>query len=170
MALVVEDGSIVPGANAYVDLASVRAYALARGIVLPVDDDECSVLVIKATDYLESKRCLYQGWRVTSLQDLSWPRSNIFIYGEDFPPNAIPGLLTNAQMALTVIANSGVDLLPLIDSSRFVTKEKVGPIATEYSDPAKYDLVGPVFTAVDAMLKPLFLHGCYPNSLTTIRV
>ena len=58
MTLIVETGSIVSGANTYVDLADVRAFASARGITVSTDDTTLEQQIIKAMDYVESKRNL----------------------------------------------------------------------------------------------------------------
>src|SRR5690606_40416418 len=54
--LIVEDGTIVAGANSFVTEAEIVAYALARGTNLPHTTDEeldaVAVLGIKAMDYL----------------------------------------------------------------------------------------------------------------------
>ena len=40
MALIVEDGSIVPGADSYINLVDARTFAAKYGLVLPTDDTE----------------------------------------------------------------------------------------------------------------------------------
>ena len=50
MALVIEDGSRVAGANSYVTLAEARAFASARGVTLSAVDATLEPFVIKAFD------------------------------------------------------------------------------------------------------------------------
>ena len=53
MALVVEDGSVVSGANSYITLADYRAWANARGISASDSDTVLERYVLRAMDYFE---------------------------------------------------------------------------------------------------------------------
>lgn len=168
--IVVEDGSGVAGANSYVSVADARTYAENRGITLPTDDDELAAMLIQASDYLEAQECRYQGDRTSSTQALAWPRTGVELNGDDFPPNAIPKSLIGAQVQLAIAINAGFDLQPNISPQDYVTREKVGPIETEYADPVAVGIM-PTFTAVNALLAPLF-GECAANkfALRTLRV
>ena len=72
MAIVVENGSVVSGANSYISLADFKLYAAARGITLPADATVEAYLV-KSTDYLESNRNRFVGTLTDRDQALSWP-------------------------------------------------------------------------------------------------
>lgn len=48
--IIVENGSGIADANAYVDVDAVRDYAEARGVELSDDDDEIAAMIIKAND------------------------------------------------------------------------------------------------------------------------
>ena len=45
MALTIEDGSGVAGANSYIDVAAARTYAAARGLTLPAADGDVEALL-----------------------------------------------------------------------------------------------------------------------------
>lgn len=170
ISIVVEDGSKVPGANSYVSVADARTYAANRGIELPSEDDELAAMLIRSTDYLEAQACRFQGRRASSSQSLEWPRVGVVLGCDEVPSNVIPKSLVGAQVQLAIAINDGFDLQPNISPQDYVTREKVGPIETEYADPTKVGIM-PTFTAVNALLAPLF-GECAANkfALRTIRV
>lgn len=103
MALVVEDGTGVEGANSYLTVAELRAFAGDRGLTLPTDS-EVEKLLVKATDYLELKS--YIGDRASDNQGLSWPRTqttNPYWQYNDL----IPTKLKTAQSLLAIEAMNG---------------------------------------------------------------
>lgn len=113
MTLIVEDGSIVAGANSYVTRQEVQDYADLRGIDYPCGT-ELDQNIILANDYLQS-RC-YQGEQVDpSTQPLLWPRKYVYIYNQEVASDSIPQQLKNAQIELalaqtnTDVMNNGVD-------------------------------------------------------------
>lgn len=168
MALIIEDGSIVANANSYVNLATARAYATARGADLPTDDTAAEILLIKAMDYLESKRAEYQGRKTSTTQSLQWPRYGVRIDGISFSSSAIPSELTSAQIQLSMEANTGTDLMPT-RSSGFITKDVTGPLETEYSEKVGISIT-PRISAVDALLQPLFNVPGRGAALRSLRV
>lgn len=153
--IVVEDGTGVANANSYVTLAEARAYAEQRGIALSSDDDELGALLVKATDYLESRECDYQGKKTNCAQPLAWPRDCVVLCCEDLADNVIPAQLKNAQIALVIAQHSGVVLLPNVAPTDYVIEEKVGPITTKYADPASVGIATQM-PGVEALLQPLF--------------
>lgn len=168
MSIIIEDGSIVAGANSYASLAEARAYATARGKTLPADDTALSALLITSVDYLEAQRARYQGSKVSAEQWLQFPREGVYIDGVPLEATAIPAILKQAQIRLAIEVNSGVDLMPT-RSGPFIKKEEVGPIVTEYSEKVGVS-VEPEMTAVEALLAPLFGPRSVGMFLTTIRV
>jgi len=146
MALIVEDGTGVANANSYADLATVRAYALARGVTLSTDDTKLEANVIRTMDYLDTKGL--------GLLSLSFPLD------DDTLCNSVPlaetlARLSRAQGELCVEQHNGVDLAPT-RTDAFVTEETVGPITTKYSatnggGPG----TEPDMLNVDSLLKPL---------------
>lgn len=170
ISIIVEDGTGVANANSYVSVEDARAYASARGTELPSDADEVASMLIRASDYLEAQECRYQGKRVSPSQALAWPRTGVFLNCDAVPPNVIPKSLIGAQVQLAMAINAGFDLQPNISPQDYVTREKVGPIETEYADPTKVGIM-PTFGAANALLAPLF-GECAANkfALRTIRV
>ncbi len=126
MTLVVEDGSIISGADSYISTADFTAYAAARSYTLIAGAE---TLLIQAMDYLESLK--YKGVKSTISQPLQWPRINVYIDGYYFPSNEIPQDLIDAQceVAMAIDAGNG----PLADVARQTIREKVGPLDVEYA-------------------------------------
>ena len=149
MALIIEDGSGVVGANSYNSVQEIRDYAAARGIMLPTEDTDVEVLAVQATDYLETFRSDYQGKKTEVTQDLQWPRTGVVIEDYDVPSNEIPKLLKHAHAQATGEAYSQ-DLLP--NKAQVAKKEKVDVIEVEYQETST-STVG--FPKVDALLEPL---------------
>jgi len=167
MALIIEDGSIVAGANSYVSLAEARAYATARNKSIPTDDTSLESLLILAMDYLEAQRARFEGSKVSAEQELQYPREGVIVDGIELASTVIPSILKQAQIRLAMEASGGVDLMPT-RSGAFVKKETVGPIETEYSEKIGISL-DPEMSAVDALLAPLFAPRSVGMFLTTFR-
>ena len=167
MALVIEDGTGLGNANSYVDAATARDYASARGVSLPAADADVEKLLVQAMDYLEAQRARYQGtktWPVgtaehPAAQALQWPRTGVIIdCSYTLPDNVIPTELKSAQCQLAMEVFAGNELMPSTDG-KVVKREKVDVIETEYMTGQDMGTAGtprPSFPAVDALLEPLF--------------
>lgn len=133
MALTIEDGTRVAGANSFATVAEARAYATERGLTLPATDPAVEQLLIRACDYLQSLEDRYKGARVDSTQALAWPRQAVYMFGdlEPLADTAIPSYLKAAQCQLAVDLNT-TELMPL-GASREVLSETVGPLSTTYA-------------------------------------
>lgn len=169
MALTIETGAGVPGADSYVTLSEARAFASSRGVTLPTVDGELEVLLRKATDYLESLTGSYKGSRTNASQPLQWPRTGVYLYAEDtaaLAGNVIPDALKKAQSQLAIEAKTA-DLAPT-STGRAVRLKTIGPITTEY-EPGQSATGTPTFPKVDTFLGPLRNQSA-GSSLTSIRV
>lgn len=149
MSLIVEDGSGVEGANSYNTIEEIRAYASARGIELPPDDPDVSVLGIQATDYLESKRDKYKGKRTTPTQELQWPRTGVVIDDTEVAEDEIPSLLKKAHAQASCEAYE-TDLIP--NQTQRAKREKVDVIEVEYEEGTAHP---GWFPKVESLLAPL---------------
>lgn len=166
MPLTVETGANVENANSYNSISDIREYAAVRGFSLPSSDSELEPLSFQAMDYLESKRDRFQGYKSNANQALQFPRLGMIIDGQEFPGNAIPKELKQAQCRLIVELHKGVDIMPTREGAQ-VKREKVGAIETEYSE--RVGSVEPTLTAVDALLSPLFKSSFVGMSLQSVR-
>jgi len=157
MSLIVEDGSIVSGAESYVTVAFCDDYFSKRS---PANNTTWSALTTAskeaalrdATDYmLQAYRYHWLGRRVNTLQFLDWPRVGVVI--EDFvggqsrnglgsygifqvPFNIVPLEVQKACAELALRASIAL-LNP--DLTQNITEKTVGPIQV------KYDVNSPQF-------------------------
>ncbi len=161
MALIVEDGSIVPGAESLVSVAEATAYHAARGSAAwaALASDELREQALRrATDYMGGVyRARWAGYRKQDDQPLDWPRYEVprrdvggYSYYSD---TAVPLEVRQACAALALRAASG-ELLA--DQGQMKKRVKVGPIETEYSE---YSPQSKRYPAIDTMLSPLFASG-----------
>ena len=166
MALIIEDGTTVANSNSYVTVAELRDYADARGITLSSDDSACEILLIKAADYIESKRDRFQGIKYEADQSMQWPRDGVFIDGFEVSDTEIPRELKYAQMQLACDSLT-TDIMPnrLVDTQGAVTKQKVGDLEVAYANPTS-PLSVPAFAKADALLAPLYKR----NGMMAVRV
>jgi len=146
MALIVEDGTGLADAEAYISAADADSYFAARGNAawdaLTTEAKEQNLRL--GCDYMEAvygpRWC---GQRKTSTQALSWPRVNACNIASDVVPAAVKR--ANAELAVRS-ATTGV---LLADQSAQVKQETVGPISVTYADGARQYVK---YSAVDASL------------------
>jgi len=170
MALIVEDGTGIAGANTYADLTDIRAYASDRGVTLSTDDVALEADVHKAMDHLEGLRARYQGWKTVATNALQFPRESVKIDCVALANDAIPVELINAECQLVIEQHNGVDLAPT-RTEAFIIEDTTGPLTTKYSDkhgggPGSV----PDMITVDNLLAPLFSTCGQSRALRTIRV
>lgn len=159
MALLIEDGNGVTGANSYVTLDQIKAFAVARGYVLPATDAAIEVLAVKAKDHLEAQRARYKGNKLYGLGFLQWPRSGVRVDGFEIAENVIPDELKNAQCQLCVDLQIADTVATAPNTAGLVVKrEKIDVLETEYFSPneAVPMATSAVMPKVDAFLEPLF--------------
>lgn len=155
MPLIIEDGSIVLGANSFVTVLECRAFADARGLELPTEDSDVEVLLIKSMDFIFSLESRFQGVREDFDQELPFPREDVFLFGADVS-GLIPKILKNAQCRIAFDASES-DLLAT-GSGQTIKKEGVGPLQVEYETGGTHGTTNPQvsLTAAMSILDPLF--------------
>lgn len=171
--LIVEDGSIVPDANSFVDEIAIVAYFKNRGIDLPSETDEeldaVATLSFVAMDYLAIQR--WKGFPVDPNQDTPWPRRDLGS-NPPFPDNQVPASVKEAQLSLIMIAYNGNELIPYLSGAGVILKDKIGPIETQYSE--KYGVSDdglPILPGVTALLEPWVLpdlKGMIPVMISSV--
>jgi hypothetical protein len=165
MALVVEDGTGLSTAEAYISVEDATTYFAARGNATwsgLASDTVREQLLRKAADYMEGAyRLRWKGVRNTETQALSWPRTDVVVDDFDLATDEVPTLVARANAELAVRAAAG-DLLG--DASAQVVQETVGPISVTYAPGARQ---GTAYKAVDAMLQPLLARGA--NTASVVR-
>jgi hypothetical protein len=164
MAIIVEDGTGLAGAESFVSVAGASAYHSARGNAAwaaLASDAIREQALRKATDYMEQVyRLRWAGSRVTTTQALSWPRIYVPIhdfsdgrYPAYYAQDEVPDVVANAcaELALRAASETLLD-----DETRAVLSEKVGPLYVTY-DPNSPQ--SKRFRAVDSMLRHLLVSN-----------
>jgi len=169
MALTIEDGTVVAGAESYVDADGADAYHAKRGNAAWIGEAAVKeAALLKAATYLDGEyRQRWKGYRVQPLvQSMEWPRSSVQIsegdsyfasYDHDgylgpicLPSNVIPQRLKDAQCELALRALSA-ELAP--DSTGRVKREKVDVLETEWFDGE--DSTSTTYRVVEQLLSDL---------------
>ena len=159
--IVVEDGTVVAGANSYVTEAELTTYAADRGITLTAATD---VLLIKAMDYIES--LAFIGDKHKESQPLQWPRDEVYIDRYYIERETIPKELKNGVYTAALAIDAELDPLRIIE--RATKREKVDVIEVEYMDSAASQTI--VRTISAALYKILRLGGHGSSAFRVVRV
>ena len=155
MALIVETGSIVAGAESYISTADATAYHSARGnaawAALATLQQE--IALRRATDYMGAAYgSRWAGCSVSSAQALDWPRFEV--YQPDgytcYPSTTVPELVRRACAELALRFAVSGDLAP--DIKPQAVSVKVGSIEKVYSQTASQKVR---YRAVDDLLAPV---------------
>lgn len=168
MPFVVETGSGSATANSYASVADADAYVALRQITGwdNLQDHHKEAALVKATDYIEATyRDAWQGYRVSSTQALSWPRSGVVVDTFPIAANVVPSAVLNACIEMALRSADGTVLIE--DQGQLVIREKVDVIETEYatySDPAQR------YPFVSKMLAPYLLSASGDSGFMQVRV
>lgn len=163
MALVLEDGTGLSTATAYIDVAFLKAFAEVEGLTLfPHNDTKLDFAIQRATRYLDT-RFTFVGYRKLTTQRLEWPRSGAY-YRDGRTADNVP---LEVQEACAFYAQRSLDARltpdPTYDDSgaRVLRKvERVGPITQDVQ--FGYGGQQPTFRAypeADRRLKELVING-----------
>ena len=165
MPLIIEDGSIVAGANSFVTVEQFVAYAKARNISIPVISSEREALLIRAVDYLFSKEQELKGSRVSPDQELMYPRKGVCANGFIVASDAIPSNLKNAQMELGMQAHTS-DLLISGTNQNLESFNVDGVYSESYHSGGSWEQVRT--ERADAYLNPLLNNNGSSNLMTRV--
>lgn len=156
MAITVEDGSGVAGANSYISIADAKAWASSRGLTFPTVDADVEKVLLSAMDYLESLRAQYSGSKSDPANPLQWPRQKATLDGVLILPTVIPTELKSAQVQLAYEAQT-TELQPT-GSGQEVASEQVDVLNVSYFKRG-LSTVQPQFNKALAFLQPLLKTG-----------
>jgi len=152
MTLIVENGTIVSGADSYVSVADYEAWATARGI--EYDSTLVESQILRAMDYIESLHFI--GQKSTKAQPLQFPRVGVVVDGYELDYDEIPVQLTKAVFESVKAESEGVSQLANID--RRTLREKVGEIEVQYAENSNsVTSVIAINRALYKLLAPAFL-------------
>ena len=157
MALTVEDGSLVTGADSYVSLLDAQQYATSRGIETPITE----ALLLRAADYVNAYRKVFKGTKLTPPhRDMQWPRKDVEIDNYDLPNNVIPECVIRAQIETAIEMGEGFDPLETI-SNKVITKEKIDVLEFTYDTGKESEggAEGFVFRKIRALLKAVIIES-----------
>ena len=154
MAIVVEDGTIVAGANSYVTLAEVRAYATLRGITVPAADGDLEKHLHRAMDWFESDD--FPSARLDATQELSFPRDVIVVDGIRYMEGAIPKLVKQIICEATCTSVT-IALQPQFAGSSLgqLKRKKVDVLEKEYFPSQGTSSYMPILAKLDALMEKL---------------
>jgi|SRR5210317_1526250 len=161
--LIVEDGSIVSGANTYVTVAEFTQFCSDRNITITSTYGDESELLIQAMDYFEQQP--FKGIKFIETQPLQFPRSDFYLDGYLTDSDAIPQLVKDAQITIAVSIMQGNDPLTTLDRS--VKREQIDVLEIEYMDNA-----GPsvIIRSISNIMRKLVVSSTMGSSFRTIRV
>lgn len=136
MAFTVEDGTVVDGANSYLDVEDADAIIAEAGYSstwAATDETVKETLLVRASLWLDAKHGKrYRGVRSTPSENrLAWPRTGA-TDDEDFPLVAVPLALRRAVALLASIFASSP---PEVETSREIGSASVGPLSVSF-DPS----------------------------------
>jgi len=153
MALVIEDGSVVTGANSYVTLAEFKTWADSRDISYNADDNVLEAQILRAMDYIE--RLYFIGNKANENQPLQWPRTEALIDGYYADATEIPKEVKIAVYEATVVEAAGYSELEV--QSRKTLRERVGDIEVQYADNSENRTITPALQyALNRIVQPAF--------------
>lgn len=171
MAISVEDGTGVPGADSYISVDDAGLYCTARGLTFAdgADADKEAALR-RATAALDAMyRSRFPGSKANGRsQSLEWPRTGAEdAEGEEISDDEVPVEVLNAvcEMAVRELAEPG-SMLPDLERGGQVRALKAGSVSIEYGANAE---ARTTFQLIDGLLSGLLGAQVYPFAGTAIR-
>ena len=168
MAFVVETGAGLSNSNSYASVAAADSYFADRGVTswAALTTTAKEQALIKGTDYLEQTyRESWKGYRVTSTQSLSWPRSEVIVDTFPVAANIVPSAIVKACVEMALRASDGEDLIA--DLGQQIIKEKVDVIETTY---AEFGSLSARYPAVNRLVLPYLYSSTSDGGFTQARV
>lgn len=118
----------------YVTVAEYQAYATSVGKTLPATEAEQTQQLLKASHFIDVNEQSFMGIRTERDQSYSFPRYGFVYKGYSYDSDEVPADVERCQMELALDINDGIDIFDR-EYSKQVTRETVGPITVEYTDP-----------------------------------
>jgi hypothetical protein len=166
--LVVEDGSGLPGANAYADIPWVEGYLVGEQAqaFAALTEPEKEAAIITATRYIDAVYS-WKGMRKSLEQGLSWPRVDVELEG--FAITGTPAALMRAVGEAVPLLLDNAGGLFSADNDRVVISEKVDTLAVTYAtskDGGKTAVTK--FQVLDSVLRGLYRLDAAANAGATV--
>ena len=134
MALVIESGGVVTGADSFATAAELVTYAENFGKTIPVEVPAQEALLRRAA--LQMDAMPWKGRAVNRDQALAWPRAEVKRQGWVLRLDEIPPQIKAGQMALAAEIHAD-DLVAPETKTGAVVSETVGPISTTFAVASK---------------------------------
>lgn len=161
--LIIEDGTIVTGAEVYISVADADTYLANYGkdsVWLTKTVLEREVLLRTSRLYMDTNYN-WKGKQATAGHTTNWPRSEVYVEDNLLNDDTIPADVSNSNALLAAQAASN-DLYRNVDGGTTgqlikATESAVGALMdkTEYYDSPNYGGASQIsFTEVDAILRP----------------
>lgn len=130
MSLVIENGSVVAGADSFATAAELVTYAANFGRTIPADTAAQELLLRRAA--LQMSAMNWKGGLVSELQTLSWPRVDVYRENWLVPSNAIPSQIKAGQMALATEIHADDVAPPELKKGPVVRNRVEGAVDVQY--------------------------------------
>lgn len=165
--LVVEDGSGVTGANAYLSLAAWKAEAeVSVWDHSAFTDEQIAAAIIRGRRAIDRRNWMrWAGEPTYEDQVTAWPRAEVVTdTGLEYPEDTVPQDIIDAtaEAAWRELQSPG-SLSPDFERGGAVKSLKAGSVEVVYEDGAT---VGTVFTAIDDLLGPWLLPVASGTTVT----
>jgi hypothetical protein len=165
MSLIIEDGTIVAGANSFTTDAEFVNYAALRGLAIPAAEAERDILQIRAVDYLSGKELMMKGIRTEKTQELMYPREDVYIYNNKILKTEIPSQLKKSQLELAVQAYAS-DLLITGTVQNLASFNVDGVYSESYHSGGSFEYVRT--DRADVYLDPLLVNNGSGNIMIRV--
>ncbi len=137
MALTVETGAVVAGANSYVSVADADAYHLARGNALWAGDNAVKEAAIhRAVAFIESRP--WKGTKGAYTNPMCWPRAGVVDRDQfEVPADTVPVGVVSAlcEAALRELVKPGC-LAPDLERGGRILSDSIAGVSTSYEQGA----------------------------------
>lgn len=152
MALIIETGQVVEGANSYVSLSDANQYLADRDYDTVLTEGQ----LLRGADYINSFRTRYKGYKQTNvLSNMQWPRAFAVIDNYLINSNVIPAVIPDAQVEAAYEIAQNRDPHETT-STRPIKREKLDVLEIEYDTQAGRYVPDYEYRKVEALLRPLF--------------
>ena len=159
MALIIENGSVIPNANTFVSLDDFKAYCILVGYLIENTDDEVSAALVRSANYLENRyRSRWVGSKASRDQSLSWPRKNV--YDEDdyaYDIDVVPYMVSKAQCEVAIRDLKGTLSVDDAPENR-ITKRSEKLINGLSEESVEYAKPTSTLTEIDRIVGPLLAN------------
>lgn len=151
MALIVENGSIVSGANSYVSLADAQQYVTDRAYEVTITE----ALLLRGVDYINSLRKRYRGYKITPItSSMQFPRAYLYVDNYLYPQDQVPDVVVSAQIETAVSLVAGDDPYKTT-SSQVIKRRRADVFEIEYDTMVSPRPDTPQLRRVMSLLNPL---------------